>query len=282
MNTVEELAAFKRQKDFFIGLDSDGTTFDSMNAKHRDAFIPAALEVWDFGDRAGEFREVWERINLYSLNRGINRFAGLAAVFEKLRDAGAELPDPAPLRDFVESGGVLSTAALRTWMTARPHPFLDRTLLWNLRSDVLFGERARGLSPFGGVKETIPRMAEKADIMVSSTAPGKELDKDWSSAGLTQWIALIAGQEAGNKKNQLRLSAGGKYSPGHILMIGDTPGDMDAADAADALFYPVIPGKEEQSWIALREEGLERFFSGTYRGAYEEKLRAVFFACLDS
>ncbi|MDR2078502.1 MAG: HAD family hydrolase, partial [Treponema sp.] len=251
MNTVEELAAFKSRKDFFIGIDSDGTAFNSMNIKHRDAFLPAALEVWDFGDRAGEFRDLWERINLYSPDRGINRFAGLASAFEKLRAAGAGLPDPAPLRDFVESGGALSNTALRTWMAARPHPFLDETLRWSLRSDILFEEHTRGLPPFGGVKEAIRRMAEKADIMVISSASGKSLDRDWSSAGLTPWTALVAGQEAGSKKNQLRLGAQGKYPPRHILMIGDAPGDMEAADAVEALFYPIIPGKEEQSWTTL-------------------------------
>ena len=30
---------------FLIGVDSDGTAFDSMNIKHLDAFIPAALLV---------------------------------------------------------------------------------------------------------------------------------------------------------------------------------------------------------------------------------------------
>ncbi len=32
------------EKDFFIGVDSDGTAFDSMTIKHKKAFIPAFID----------------------------------------------------------------------------------------------------------------------------------------------------------------------------------------------------------------------------------------------
>ncbi len=32
-------------KPYLIGIDSDGTAFDSMTIKHRHAFIPALLEI---------------------------------------------------------------------------------------------------------------------------------------------------------------------------------------------------------------------------------------------
>jgi hypothetical protein len=57
-----------------------------------------------------------------------------------------------------------------------------------------------------------------------------------------------------------------------ILMIGDAPGDLKAARDNNALFFPIDPGGEDASWQALCEEGLDRFFAGTFAGAYEKKL----------
>ena len=55
-------------------------------------------------------------------------------------------------------------------------------------------------------------------------------------------------------------------------MIGDAPGDMKAAKANNALFYPINPGNEETSWKRLHDEALDRFFTNQYAGAYEQKL----------
>ena len=45
-----------------------------------------------------------------------------------------------------------------------------------------------------------------------------------------------------------------------------------AAKANNALFFPVIPGQEEQSWKRFFEESLDRFFAGNYAGDYEKSL----------
>jgi hypothetical protein len=63
-------------------------------------------------------------------------------------------------------------------------------------------------------------------------------------------------------------------------MIGDAPGDLDAARGNDALFFPVNPGAEEKSWERFYREALPRFFAGTYGGAYEAALIAEFEALL--
>jgi phosphoglycolate phosphatase-like HAD superfamily hydrolase len=290
MNSPEELTAFRPGHEFFAGIDSDGTAFDSMNIKHLKAFIPAGLKIWDFGERAADFKNIMAHINLYSRNRGINRFAGLLMAFERLEaetgtasGTGAVSPvfDVRPLKEYMESGGVLSNAALEIRMKEKTHPFLDALYQWSLEADRLFEEHTRGLRPFLNVMPALEIMAPKADIMVISSAPGAGLDKDWSCSGLGKYIALMAGQETGSKKNQIALGASGKYSPQKMLMIGDAPGDLDAARSVESSFYPVIPGREEESWIRLREDGLPRFFAGTYRGNYEEKLIEKFFAVLE-
>ena len=59
-------------------------------------------------------------------------------------------------------------------------------------------------------------------------------------------------------------------------MIGDAPGDLKAARANNALFYPINPGNEDNSWERFYNEGLEKFIKGEYAGAYEEKLITEF------
>ncbi len=166
-------------------------------------------------------------------------------------------------------------------MKERPDLLLGDIMRWSLRADKLFEEHTQGLLPYANVEATLKVLAEKADIMVVSSASGRGLVKDWSFSGLTRYTALLAGQEAGSKSKQLRMGAGGKYPPEKILMIGDAPGDLEAARSIDALFFPVIPGKEEASWIRLREEGLDRFFAGTFKGEYEDALIREFTAVLE-
>ena len=84
----------------------------------------------------------------------------------------------------------------------------------------------------------------------------------------------------GNKALHLELAAKGKYASDHILMIGDAPGDMRAAKANDALFYPINPGREEVSWQRFYEEAVHRFLAGEYAGDYEAGLIAEFEATL--
>ena len=58
-------------------------------------------------------------------------------------------------------------------------------------------------------------------------------------------MTAICGQEIGSKKESLTNAK--KYPPNHTLMIGDAPGDYNAAVANDCLFFPINPGVEEAS-----------------------------------
>ncbi|HMR65050.1 MAG TPA: HAD family hydrolase, partial [Anaerolineae bacterium] len=62
----------------------------------------------------------------------------------------------------------------------------------------------------------------------------------------------------------------------HILLIGDAPGDRDAAHAVNALYYPINPGYEDKSWQRFYDEALDKFLNGAYAGAYEAALIAEF------
>ena len=52
-------------------------------------------------------------------------------------------------------------------------------------------------------------------------------------------------------------------------------GDLAAAQHANALFYPILVGKEKESWDRLVNEALPRFLAGTYAGEYQEQMLAL-------
>jgi len=84
MDYQKELREFTPTKDYFIGIDSDGCVFDSMEVKQKEFFIPNALKIFNLFAVSKVVRETWEFVNLYSVHRGGNRFISLLKVFEFL------------------------------------------------------------------------------------------------------------------------------------------------------------------------------------------------------
>jgi hypothetical protein len=82
----EKLHAFKPRHKFFVGIDSDGCVFDSMEIKHKECFIPAIIHYWKLQAISKYARAAAEFVNLYSKWRGTNRFPALTKTFELLRD----------------------------------------------------------------------------------------------------------------------------------------------------------------------------------------------------
>ena len=75
MNNQSELRNLKPDHDFFIGIDSDGCVFDSMEVKQKEFFIPNALKYFNLFPVSKILRETWEFVNLYSVHRGGNRLS---------------------------------------------------------------------------------------------------------------------------------------------------------------------------------------------------------------
>jgi phosphoglycolate phosphatase-like HAD superfamily hydrolase len=137
-----------------------------------------------------------------------------------------------------------------------------------------------GIPPYPFVRESLHLLADNADMIVVSATPLEALVREWEEHKIAQYVRVIAGQEMGKKQLHLELAAHGKYQSDHILMVGDAPGDMRAAKANNALFYPVNPGKEEASWQRFYEEAVHKFMAEEYAGAYEAALIKEFEAML--
>jgi phosphoglycolate phosphatase-like HAD superfamily hydrolase len=91
---------------------------------------------------------------------------------------------------------------------------------------------------------------------------------------LDQFVVDICGQEIGTKKEVLAVTR--QFAPQRALMVGDAPGDYAAAIANQCLFFPILPGAEESSWLELQTEGVERFLSGQFAGQYQQRLLEAF------
>ena len=260
---------------FLIGVDSDGTAFDSMNIKHLDAFIPAAMEIWPMPrEMAERFAEIEKEVNLFSSLRGINRFPGLLEAFERVEreyPGSPELPDLRDLRAFIRGENKYSPATLRAWMEGHPSRELEKVLAWSERADQLFARACEGLQPYPGVREALAEAYPASAVAVVSSAAKAGLEKDWAAGGLTPLVDFLMSQEDGSKTAQLRKAMEKCGSDVRALMLGDTDSDGIAAHEAGALFYPIMPGEEEQSWQLFREEILPRFLTGKYDEREEEK-----------
>jgi phosphoglycolate phosphatase-like HAD superfamily hydrolase len=278
----EELKNLQARREFFIGIDSDGCAFPSMELKHKECFIPNTIKHWKLQSISRYAREAAEFVNLYSQWRGENRFLALLRTFDLLRErpevcrSAARIPEVPALREWVARAESLGNPALRREIDRNADPFLIQTLKWSEAVNNSVADMVVGLPPFPGVREALEKMVKKADVIVVSGTPGEALQREWAEHDIAGYVRLIAGQELGKKQEHLSLAAGGKYPAEKMLMIGDAPGDMKAARAVGARFYPINPGSEERSWEQLLQEALDRFFAGKYAGDYERKLLEQF------
>ena len=280
------LDRFAKKFEFLIGIDSDGCAFDTMEIKHKECFIPNIIHYWKLQAISKYAREAAEFVNLYSKWRGTNRFPALTRTFELLRDwpepvrRGVEIPRVPTLEAWINSGQPLGNPALEAEAAKTGDPVLKLTLEWSKAVNRSIAEIVKGVPPFPYFRECAEQIFPRADIICVSATPGEALTREWQEHDIAKYAAVIAGQEMGSKKEHLKLTAGGKYAKDCVLMIGDAPGDLSAARASGALFFPINPGHEEASWERLFRQGIDRFFAKTFAGDYESSLIAEFEALL--
>lgn len=260
-------------KQFLVGVDFDGTVFDSMRLKHSGAFIPTMIRVWKLEAYRQQVRQVCEEINLYSKTRGINRFPGLSIAFDRLRVQGVPVPEDAALKDFLQQGQGYSNQCLCAYMKTRSDPFLQELLYWSQESDRIFAERMKALEPFSSVKAALSELSPYAELVLISSASKALMEQDLKRVGLDTLFTEVLGQENGSKTEQLKKCMASKYTSEQLLMIGDAMGDCQAVREAGGRFYPIMPGKEEDSWQRFIKEGIPMLLSGSYSALEKEVLQ---------
>ena len=280
---MEQLRAFRPSSDYLICIDSDGCAFDTMGIKQRECFCPWMIAFFGLQPVAEAARECKEFADLYSKTRGANRHVTIKRILTDLLPShpqavarGFTVPqhpayfawvdDPTSLLSNEGLAGAIATASD---LDAKRE--LEGILAWSERVNWAVGEIVRGIPPFVGVREALEHIGGRADAVVVSATPLEALLREWAEHDIDRYVQLICGQEMGTKAEHIE-SIGATYDRERVLMIGDAPGDLRAARRNDVCFFPVIPGAEEASWAELADEGLDRFFERTFRGAYEDGL----------
>jgi phosphoglycolate phosphatase-like HAD superfamily hydrolase len=280
---AQALKDFTPQHEFFIGVDSDGCAFDTMGIKQRECFCPWTIGYFGLQPVAQAARECRDFADLFSKTRGGNRHKTLKRLLVELlpghpmvKARGVEVPQLPYYFAWVDDpGSTLSNNGLGqaiTGATGAAKKELELVLAWSERVNWTVEQIVKDMPPFPLVRPSLEKMQGRADIIVVSGTPGAALAREWNEHDLAKYVAVIAGQEMGTKTQHLAYAAKGRYEENRVLMVGDAPGDLQAARANNALFYPICPGAEDVSWRRFHDEALERFLGDRYAGDYEREL----------
>jgi len=283
----QQLRDWDREHDFAVCIDTDGAVVDNMWAKQLIVFHPHFMDMNGLREIELFFRIHAEHHNLWGKTRGCDRYLAVKYVLESLQedpDAQDVLPADhvrdllASLNgyvDYVQSDDELGFGVPTLTDYHREHGLdfnVTRLLGWSEAVNRTFEFVTLGMPPFDGVEETLQWLSERADLLVVSSTPYSDLVAWWGNTGLDRYVQSVAGKEMGKKSEHIRvMMESGGYQPDEVMMIGDGGGDLEAARANDALFYPICAGREPEAWDNMRG-AFEEFFAGDYRGEMEDEL----------
>ena len=263
-------------------IDSDGCAVDSMNIKHISCFGPCLAEEWGLQDHKEVILKDWNQINLYSRTRGINRFLALGMELSKIDQDMQPIPGLQEYLAWVQNEEELSNASVERAFKESGAEIFRKALSWseavNRKIADLPKEKIR---PFPNVREAMEKASLSSDVVIVSSANESAVKAEWERFGLLPYTARCMTQKDGSKAHCIaRLLACG-YQKDHVLMIGDSPGDLQAARKNGVLFYPILTGKEASSWQAFSQDILPSFLAGTYASLHEQNEIDAFFQNLN-
>lgn len=271
---------FEKQSEFMVCIDSDGCAMDTMEVKHRECFGPQWIYTYGLEDKFEECMKLWLDINLYSITRGINRFKGLALALEEMQKRGCTF---AGLEEFVtwtKDAKELSNPALLAYTQKSNSECVEKALLWSIRTNRAINHLPADDKPFDNVKMAMDEMCKKADLTAVSSANGEAVEAEWSKHALKENCRVLLCQEAGSKAFCISEMIKKGYDIKKILMVGDAPGDRDAAIKNGVWYYPILVGKEGFSWERLLNEAFPKLLEGNFDEAYQMQLIKEFEANL--
>jgi phosphoglycolate phosphatase len=181
-----------------------------------------------------------------------NELHGIPADIGKFTDAGMTDPTVARLTFENAVGRKPSPREVATVLAA----YLDR-----LPYEVEHSEKYRVLD---GAKELLPRLGREGVLLgLTSGAVEAAAHIKLSRAGFNRYFPFGGyGSDSGDRTELTRCAIergsrliGEKIDPARVLVVGDTPKDLDAAKGAGAVAVGVATGKYDAD--ALREAGAD-------------------------
>lgn len=275
------LSQFQPSHSQLICVDSDGCGMNTMTIKHERAFGPAILEIWNLEKHREYILKRWNTFNLYEITRGINRFKGLEKMLTELHQQGITVDGYADIKFWVDHTPVFSNPRLEQDILLFPERHgLKLALDWSNRVNELIQDLP-SLGPFKYVQASLKKVSQFADIAIVSSANQAAVEAEWQTHHLMPYITGLFAQEAGTKEHclaQLKTH----YEPGHVLMIGDARGDLQAAESNHVYFYPILAHHENESWQKFFEYDSNIFKSQKFNDSLQKELIHQFYKNFES
>lgn len=275
---MQNIIEFKKTKNWLICVDSDGCAMDTMDVKHIRCFGPCMVKEWGLQAFEKAILARWNDLNLYTMTRGINRFKGLAIALAEIDEKYTKIDGVADLLSWVDTAKELSNDGLKREIAAKPQSVaLQKALSWS----IAVNENINALPeedklPFPLAKNALAYAHERADVAVVSSANLDAVLEEWEKHGLLKHVDIVLAQNAGSKAFCIAELLKKGYAPENVLMCGDAPGDMQAAEKNGVYYYPILVKKEKESWDEFIRVGFDKLLTGTFGGAYQQQKKAAF------
>ena len=272
--------SFVRKHDYLVCVDSDGCAMDTMNCKHIHCFGPCMITEWALERWEEPILRRWNNINLFQMTRGINRFKGLAMALAEINEQYTPIVGVAALQRWVDTAHALSNDGLAKAINEVEDEdaklILQKALQWSLAVNESITRMPEELKvPFAGAQEALAAAAQVADVAVISSANRDAVEEEWEKYNLLGYTDILLTQDCGSKSHCINEMLKFGYEKDHVIMVGDAPGDCDAAEKNGVWFYPILVNWEEESWTEFSENVLPMFINNGY-GACQVEKKQVF------
>ena len=263
--------SFVKKHEYLICIDSDGCVMDTMNCKHFHCFGPCMVIEWGLDEWKDEILKRWNEINLFSMTRGINRFKGLAIALSEIHEKYTPITGIAYLQHWADTAPALSNdsvaAAAANAECDDAKTVFEKALSWSKAVNASIVALPEELKiPYAGAKEGLAAAHTFADVAMGSSANRDAVEEEWGKFGLLEHTDIVLAQDVGSKAACIAQMLKFGYDRKNVLMIGDAPGDCDAAEKNNVWYYPILVNHEKASW----DEAISIAFSKLQSGAYAE------------
>ncbi len=267
---------FTKKHDFLVCVDSDGCVMDTMNCKHFHCFGPCMVAQWELEAWQDAVLERWNVINLFSMTRGINRFKGLAMALGEINAQYKPIEGIEALQHWVSSAPALSNDAVaRAAAEAADAParqIFEKALSWSKAVNAAIVKLDESLKvPYAGAAEGLAAAHAFADVAMVSSANRDAVEEEWGKFGLLAYTDIVLAQDVGSKAACIAEMLRFGYDRNKVVMVGDAPGDCDAAEKNGIHYFPILVNHEKESWEEAVAVAFGKLRSGQYAPYGSEK-----------
>ena len=267
---------FERKHDYLVCVDSDGCVMDTMNCKHFHCFGPCMVTEWGLEEWKEEILDRWNVINLFSMTRGINRFKGLAMALGEINEKYKPITGIAALQHWADTAPALSNdgvaKAAAEASDADAKLVFEKALSWSKAVNAAIVDLDESLKvPYNGAKEGLAAAHTFADVAMVSSANRDAVEEEWGKFGLLEHTDIVLAQDVGSKAACIKEMLKFGYDVDKVVMVGDAPGDCDAAEKNGVHYYPILVNHEKESWDEAIAVGFGKLREGCYAEYGAEK-----------